>query len=262
MKIRSSRWCICLIHSSKRKDYMWTELLKETLKISGPVLLAVALAVYVLKVVLERKFESSVRRIEEIGKTSLDVKKGLRQEEREELVALRVAVDKFEYFLQTAVIEFTMQDPAKADVRTLIEQDTRLFQDVRIAIVRTSTYLRNRDLETKLMSAILRIRKVYYPLINDVMPKLIDLQAQLRLIDNKLQAFQKSGMRDMAFAPTENDREENLRLQTMMTDEVSKLAQSFVVEYRNNIAEQMVELKEEINSYVYRPIKETDIDKE
>ena len=83
---------------------MWTELLKETLRISGPVLLAVALAVYVLKVVLERKFESTVRRLEEIGKTSLDVKKGLRQEEREELVALRVAVDKWEYFLQTAVI--------------------------------------------------------------------------------------------------------------------------------------------------------------
>ncbi|PYV16427.1 MAG: hypothetical protein DMG07_07810 [Acidobacteria bacterium] len=241
---------------------MWTELLKETLRISGPVLLAVALAVYVLKVVLERKFESTVRRLEEIGKTSLDVKKGLRQEEREELVALRVAVDKWEYFLQTAVIEFTMTDPAKADGRTLINKDTTLFQDVRVAIVRTSTYLRDRDLETKLMNAIVKIRKVYYPLINEVMPKLIDLQAQLQLIANKLQALQQSGMKDMAFAPTEDDRAENLKLQTIMTDEVSRFAQSFISEYRSNIAEQMVDLKEEINSYVYRPIRETDIDKE
>ncbi len=282
------------------------EILKESLKLSGPVLVTVVVAAYVLKLFFEKsldavskrlelKAEESAKqaekqadaiaknaerqaeeiawkarsqaeelatRMENIGKTSLEVKRELRGEEREELVALRVAVDKWEYFLQTAVFEFSMMDPAKADVRTLIERDTKLFLDVRVAVVRTSTYLRKPELERKLMDTIIKIRNVYYPLINAVMPNLIDLQAGLQQIDRKLQAFQQSGMKDMTFAPTAADREENLKLQKMLTDEVANFARAFLGEYRNNIAEQMAELKQEINSYVYRPIKETDIDKE
>ena len=268
--------------------------LKQSLKLSGPLLLVVIVLAYFLKRFLEksmdagfshferradeaakqaerradeaarqrqRQAEALEAKIENIGRTSLDVKKELRGEEREELVALRVAVDKWEYFLQTAVMEFTLTDPAKADVRTLIDKDTTLFQDVRIAVVRTSTYLRDPYLETKLMNAIIKVRKIYYPLINEAIPKLIDLQGQLRLIDNKLQAFQQSGMKDLVFAPTENDRQENLRLQNLMTAEVSQFAEKFMGEYRS-IAELMVELKSEINEYIYRPMKETDIDKE
>jgi hypothetical protein len=87
----------------------------------------------------ERAEEDLLRRME-IGKTSLDIKKGLRQEEREELVALRVAVEKWQYFLETAVFDFSMLDPATADVRTLYERDKRLFFAVRLAVVKTSTY--------------------------------------------------------------------------------------------------------------------------
>jgi len=48
----------------------------------------------------------------------------------------------------------------------------------------------------------------------------------------------------------------------MMTAEAGRFAQGFVTAYQNSIAQQMVELKDEINLYVYRPIKETDVDKE
>src|SRR5262249_22282620 len=108
-------------------------LLKDALKISGFVLLVVLVLGYFAKLVIEnvidaafkrreRAEEDLLRRMDEIGKTSLDIKKGLRQEEREELVALRVAVEKWQYFLETAVFDFSMLDPAKADVRTLYER--------------------------------------------------------------------------------------------------------------------------------------------
>ena len=267
------------------------DILVNNLKVSAPVLILIAVLAYFLKLFLEksmdagfrkheRKLEDAAReaekraeaiakqaerhaeematRIENIGKTSLEVKRELRGEEREELVALRVAVDKWEYFLQTGIIEYAMTDPAKADVRTLIEKDTTLVSDVRLAIVRTSMYLRNKDLENNLMSAVVSMRKAYYPLINAVMLPLIDLQTKLLLIDNKVQA----GIKGTGPAPTEKDREDRLKLEEMMTDEAGKFAQAFVSEYQSSIARQMVDLKDEINLYVYRPIKETDIDKE
>src|ERR1700686_1176878 len=98
--------------------------LKESLKLSGPILIVFVVAVYVLKLLFEksvdayskrfeRKAEEFATRIENIGKTSLEVKRELRGEEREGLVALRVAADKWEYFLQSGVVEYTMMDPAK-----------------------------------------------------------------------------------------------------------------------------------------------------
>src|SRR5713101_1632325 len=145
------------------------ENLKESLKLNASLLILLGVVAYFLKLFLERTMESGfkarerraeqdakareaekeeiIRKMEEIGKASLDVKKSLREEEREELVALRVAVEKWEYFLQTAVFDFSMLDPAKADVRKLYSKDRDLFLDVRVAVVRASTYLRNKELE-------------------------------------------------------------------------------------------------------------------
>jgi len=238
--------------------------MEEILKLleeSSPILVILAVFAYFAKDFIEKRLEGFVGRVEEIAKTSLEVKKELRGEERGELVAFRVAVEKWEYFLQMAVGDFTMVDPSKAQVTTLYEEDKELFLDVRIAVVKVSTYLRNRELEQQLMSSILKIRNVYYPLISEAMPKLIDLQAQLRLIENKLNAFQQSGMKDLACAPDQKDLEEHIRLQSMMTAEVGRFSETFLGQYRG-IAEQMSELKESINYYIYRPIKESAIDKE
>jgi len=247
-------------------------LVKDALKISGLLLLIVLVLGYFAKLVIEKVIDTAfkrreraeddlIRRMDEIGKTSLDIKKGLRQEEREELVALRVAVEQWQYFLETAVFDFSMLDPVRADVRTLYERDKRLFFAVRVAVVKTSTYLRNPQLEQDLMRAIISIRNVYYPLVTRAASNLIDIQTQLRIIDSKLKAFAEGGMKDPAFAPTEADRQENLRLQTMMTDEVRSFRDEFLSQYRS-IAEQMVGLKDAINAYIYRRITDTDIDKE
>ena len=111
------------------------------------------------------------------------------------------------------------------------------------------------------MSAIIKIRKTYYPIIVETMPRLIDLQTNLIPIQNKLEKFNESGMCDTSFAPTQQDRENNLRLQTMMTSELNNFSQKLLEQYPN-IAKQMDQLKESINNYIYRPIKHSEIDKE
>lgn len=68
-------------------------------------------------------------------------------------------------------------------------------------------------------------------------------------------------MKDMTFAPTEQDREENKKLQEALTEELQKFAGQLIEQYRI-IAEQMHDLKELMNDYIYRPIKECDIDME
>jgi len=247
----------------------------ETLKLfkeASPLLICLAVLAYFGKLLIEkcidagfkkieREQDDLVQRVEAIASTSLEVKKELRGEERKELVDLRVAVDKWEYFLQTVVFDFTMVAPEKAEVIPLYQKDKELFLEVRLAVVKACTYLRAQKLEEKLMSMVVQIRQTYYPLINASLPKLIDLQAGLRLIDLKIKQFEKSGLRDMSCAPTEQDRAESQRLQAAMTEEVRSFSNAFLQQYRG-IAEQMNELKEGINYYIYRPIKETDIDKE
>ena len=238
--------------------------MKEILEIlaNTPVVLIVFVVLaYFLKVFIEKRLEGLASRVEEIGKTSLDLKKGLREQERDELVIFRVAVEKWEYFLLGFLTDFTMLPPSKADISTFYKKDKKLFLDVKVAIVKASIYLRNKDLELQLMAATNKIRETYYPIINQAMPKLIDLQARLMPIENKLKQFEQSGMQDMSFAPTPKDREDNLKLQTLMTDEINKFSENLLKEYKS-IAEQMYDLKEAINQYIYRSINRTEIDKD
>ncbi len=238
--------------------------MEEMLKLlrdTSPILLLLAILAYFAKVFIEKRLEGFAGRVEEVAKTSLDVKKGLRDAERDELLALRVAIEKWEYFLETAASDFAMADPSKAQVSALYERDKELFLDVRIAVVKVSTYLRNRELERQLMSAILEIRKVYYPVLDQAILKLIDLQGQLQPIERKLREFEQSGMRDMTNAPTEQDWKGSLTLRGLMTTEVARFSEAFLSQYRG-IAERMDTLKESINEYIYRPIREAAIDKD
>jgi len=230
------------------------EIFKET----SPVLIIFVVLAYFLKGFIEKRVEGLASKFDDIAKISLDLKKDLRGEERGELVTFRVAVEKWEYLLQTVLFDFTMVSPSKAKVAPLYEEEKNLFLDVKIGIVKASIYLRNKDLELQLMAAIERIRKIYYPLINEALPRLIDLQAKLIPLENKLNQFEQSGMQDMSFAPTEKDREEHLKLQRLMTDEMRTFSEKFLKEYKS-IADQMYDLKEAINHYIYRSIEHTAI---
>jgi hypothetical protein len=247
------------------------------------ILIALVVIAYFLKLFIEKKVESLAsrsekraeaqeikaakrterleNRMDEIAKVSLDMKKDLRGEERGELVNFRVAVEKWEDYLQTLLFDFSMLPPSQADVASLYRQDKVLYLDVKIAVVKASTYLRKKDLELRLMAAVTKIRQTYYPMISESLPVLIDLQTKLIPLENKLKQFEQSGMKDMQFAPTTEDRETQLAMQTQMTAEMTKFSGNLLKEYRS-IAEQMNELKEEINLYIYRPIHQAALDEE
>jgi hypothetical protein len=219
-----------------------------------------AVALYFIKVFLDKRLEGLAGRLEEIAKTSLEVKKDLRGEERSELVAFRVAVEKWENFLQTLLFDFSMLPPSKAQIEPLYSEDKELFLNVKIAVVKVGIYLRDEQLEQRLMAAVLHLRNTYYPLINEPLSRLIDLQSRLLPIEAKMTAFEKSGLSDMSVAPTERDREENAAIQAAMTEEMRHFSENLLGEYRS-IAEQLVALKEAINQYIYRPIHEAAIDR-
>lgn len=237
--------------------------MKDILDIAkqAPVIIILVLLIYFLKVFLEKRIEGLSGRIEEIKKVSLSVKKDLRGEERQALVAFRVSLEKWEDFLQRCLFDFAAISPDSAKVTVLYEADSKLFLEVKIAIITVSTYLRNKDLELQLMDTVIKIRKLYYPLIFESLPVLIDIQSELILFDFKLKKFQESGMLNMEFAPTEQDREKNLKLQNAMTVELEKFSQKCVEQYRE-IAIKIDELKEAVNIYIYRPIKYAEIDME
>jgi hypothetical protein len=221
-------------------------------------IILVAIA-YFIKIYIEKRIEGLASRIADIGKVSLDLKKGLREEERKELLTFRVAIEKWENLLQTLMFDFTMLPPSKAQIAPFYMQDKKLFLDVKIAVVKVSTYLRDKELEIQLMAAINKIRNTYYPLITEAMPRLIDLQSKLIPIGYKLKQFEKSGLTDMTYAPTTLERDEHLKNQSLMTQEMQIFSENLLREYKN-IAGQMYEVKEAVNKYIYRPIHTVDID--
>ena len=228
---------------------------------SSPVLIIIVILVFFLKVFIEKRLEGIAGRIEEVNKTSLDIKKDIRDEERSELVEFRVAVEKWEYFLQSALTDYSMGNFMDFQVKELYENDKDLFLKVRIAIVKSCIYLRNKGLEMQLLDTILEIRKNYYPIINSLLPGIIDFKSKLSYYDNKMLQFQKSGMKDMSFAMTQPDLENYRQLQNELTKEMEKFSTLSMEKYKE-VAEQLYDLKEMMNIYIYRPIKETSIDKD
>jgi hypothetical protein len=221
--------------------------------------IAVAAMGYILKTLFENRLERFEKSAEELRNTSLALKHDIRNEERGELVAFRVAVEKWENFLQTLLFDFSMMPALSADVTKLYASDKELYLEVRLAVVRASTYLRNQELELQLMAAVSRLRQTYYPLIGECMPKLIDLQAELAPIEMKLKRFADGSLQDPASAPSVMDREKSLALQQAMTNEIQEFSTKLIGKYQD-IAEQLVNLKEGVNQYIYRPIKEARVD--
>jgi hypothetical protein len=224
--------------------------------IGTTVLVAIA---YFGKAYFEKRPEILATSIQDIRKISLDVKRDLRLEERKELVEFRVAVEQWENFLQTVLFDYTMRPPSKADVALLYEDDKKFFLNVKIAVVKVGIYLRDKELEQELMSIVMKVRLMYYPLINDALSRLIDFQTQLIPLDMKLKQFVDSGMSNMPFAPTEQDREANLHLQQRMTAEMAAFAGKLKADYPP-IAQLLANLKESMNQYIYRPIGKAEID--
>jgi len=70
-----------------------------------------------------------------------------------------------------------------------------------------------------------------------------------------------SGMRDMACALTPQGRADNLKTRTQMTQTMSDFSVALMKEFKS-IVEQLVDVKEAVNQYIYRPVHEVEVDKE
>jgi hypothetical protein len=231
------------------------------LKGSSPIIISLVIIAIYLKDLIEKRLNAISGRIEEVNKTSLGIKKDIRGEERGELIEFRVALEKWDYFLQTSLIDYSIADFNEMQVKDLYKSDRDLFLDVKVSIVKSCIYLRNKELEKELFDTVINIRKNYYPLINLLLPDIIDLKAKKAFFDNKLVQFQKSGMKEMAFAPNEQDLIENRNINAELTSKLKTYADLSIEKYRE-IAVQLDQLKETMNKYIYRPIKETVINED
>ena len=248
------------------KDFY--DIAKEFFRDASLGALIAAIIGYLLKQYIERRWDgiekAAQRRnelfdkqAEELRATSLALKQGLRTEERNELVAYRVALEKWQYFLETSLFDFSILDPAKVTIGTLYEEDKAAFLDVRIAIVRASTYLRNKGLEIQLMATVTDIRKLYYPIINEALPRLIDVRTQLAVIDDKMKRYAATG--NLADAPTPQDQTMSHDLQEQLTAATRDFAERIKTAYPQ-IAAKLVDMKDAINVYIYRPVTAAAVD--
>ena len=231
------------------------------IKKTSPVVLGLFVVGYFLKAVIEKKIEGMESRVTAMAGTSLDIKKELRSEERTDLVEFRVALTKWEDCLLGGLTEFAGQVPSQATANSFYEAEKKIFLEVKITAVKASIRLRDEKLEARLMGSISKIRNLYDPLINRILPQLIDLQAQLIPLEIKMNKFRESGMTNMAFAPTQEDMENNKRIQTAMTAQIKDFSESLLAQYRS-IAEQLAGMKKDINQYIYRPIDSTAINRD
>ncbi len=248
--------------------------LLKVLKSSSPTLTLIVVLAFFMKTFIEKRIEgiaddinaaSRIAREEQkeiaasIRNTSLEIKQEMRNEERKVLVGFREAVEEWQDFLQDAVFNYAFSEGSDANVKRLYERERDLFLKVKVSVVKSCIYLRDEKLEQSLMSDVVAIRKFYFPLIHEAMPRIIDLKVQLVAIDDKLKRVQQNGGKDPAITLTQADRQANLKLQENLTAELQKFASSLVEGYRP-IAVKLNELKEKMNGYIYRPIKSAAID--
>lgn len=233
----------------------------KNLWLESPILVVLVVMGYFLKLTIEKRIETYGDRLTEIAKTSLALKQGLRNEERKCLVRFRVALEKWEDFLLNGLADYFSQAPSQAQVESLAARDQALFLELKVQTVKACVYLRDEALELRLRGSIIAIRKLYYPIIMSVLPRLVQCQIELAPLQAKLNRFAESGCHDTASAPTEIDRANWNRLQTAATEALREFSERLTSQYRP-IAEQLDSLKSAINQYIYRPIDSASVDRD
>lgn len=224
-------------------------------------ILAGAALLYVLRGSFDAAIKARFATLEKRVDASLAIKTGLRGHEQDELVAFRVAVEKWEYFLQTGVGELTMGSEDKNfDPSAFYRRDQALFGAVRLAAVKASIFLRDAGLEVELLRTISAIRGLYYPALEATLRDLIDIQGEMLPYLNRMQLFAASGQKDTSVALTAEEAQLLIGLRHRLTDGLQAYAETLVANYKP-IAEQLYELKDKINVHIYRPLADAQIDR-
>jgi len=225
----------------------------DLFKKASPLMLCVVIVAYFVKTAVEKKIDGIENRITEVASTSLAIKQELRNEERSDIVAFRVALTRWEDCLLGGLTTFAGQVPSQATANSFYEEEKKIFLEVKIEAVKASIYLRDEQLEQRLTGSISKIRNLYDPLITRILPQLIDLQSQLIPLEMKMNRFRESGMTNMAYAPTQEDLENSKRIQAAMTAQMKDFSDSLLAQYPP-IAEELSGMKKDINRYLYRSI--------
>ena len=219
-------------------------------------ILAIAALIYAGRSWFDAAVKSRFAGLEKRIDTSLEIGKGLRGHEQDELIAFRVAVEEWEYFLQTVVGDVTMStEKPDFDAGAMGKTDQKLFGAVRMASVKASIFLRDPNLEGELLKTISMIRNLYYPMMQAAMAQIVDLQGQMLPYLIRVRQYEASGLKDLTVALNAEEAQVLIGLRHAMTAALQGYAEQLVANYRP-IAEQLYELKARINVHIYRPVAE------
>jgi hypothetical protein len=224
-------------------------------------LIIVVVIAYLARNYIEGWIKNHFSKFENLVKSSLEIKKELREREMTELVEFRVCVEKWEYFLQTGIAEITMKsESSEFEPADFHKRDVELFGSVRVAAVKAAIYLRDQQLEVELLKTISAIRNMYYPLLANTMQRVLELQGQLLPYLARMKQFESGGLKDATIALNADEARIVVDLRHKMSGELKAYAEGLVAQYKP-IAEQLYDLKDKINVHIYRPLTSHEINK-
>jgi hypothetical protein len=219
-----------------------------------------ALVLYLAQQMFEGRLKSGFARVEKVMDSSLGLKTDLRTREQDALVDFRLAIEAWEYFLQHGIADLSIEmDLGTFEPADFHKADVTAFGNVRQAAVKASVLLRSRDLETELLHTINTVRALYYPLVQTAMSQIITIQGEIAPFTARIKLFEESGLKDLSVALSPTEAAKVLDLRTDMTAALAEYGTALVAQYKP-IAEQLYDLKEKINVYVYRPLTTHKID--
>lgn len=229
-----------------------TELLK-LFKDASPALVLLVIVAFFMRLYIEGLIKGRFATIEHVMKSSIAINEGLRDNEQRELVEFRIAVERWEYFLQTGIADIVLRsESTNFEPADFHRRDVELYGAVREATVKASIYLRDQALEAELMKTVAAIRHMYYPLLSGTMQRVLATQEQMLPLLGRMKQFELSGMKDLSVALSPDEAQQLIALRHTMTGELRAYAEGLVAQYRP-IAEQLHELKQRINTHIYRP---------
>lgn len=226
----------------------------------SPLLFLLFAVVMVVKVYFDKRMEGLAEEIRDIGRTSLAVKQQLREREREELLAFREAIARWEHYLvsETAMLPQLLKSDRGLD--DFYKRESDLFLEVTISSIRLRTLIRDDSLNKRVLDITVSVRKSYIPLVGELVARLFDINTRLAPIEAKLKQSPETGPPDSnSISFTQADRQQRLALLEKQTTLYADFQARLLDEYRN-IAVKMEAVNDAINAYLYRPIEHVDID--
>jgi len=238
------------------------EKILELIKQSPAVIIIVAIG-YFGKLYIENEINAIHTKINEIGKTSLNIKQDLRDEERQALIDFRIAVEHWENFLLSSLANFSNSQISVDSINEYYNQENTLQLDVKVAIAKLGVIAQNEDIYQNTLNILINISRIHNPFINKYLPMLIDMQAQYEPIKYRMKKYEESlsGKADFKYSleQAKADKALSQSINVQKTQLIQQYSDELLGVYPK-LVEQLVELKVSMNQQAYRPILSDRID--